>query len=608
MKNFNNKKRKRILGKEEKETIPYFKFQKVDCFIPIETKYEKSRKDLLNNKIIDNIILNNNIEPEIAYKYLSKYFQKSNKFEYLKEALTSEYYKDLFKNEQSNPLTIILKIFNEIINKNETEFNKILKNIKFIGYNLPLIYGIERVRFNYYLWLIKKRIKYNNVFANDLSNFSYYLKFLNNLNHEEKCNQKEIDMIFYQFILEITENVYQNSIKVYRIPTFYNKINPEFTELKNIEKDTFIGNLTNIKNENFVKKLNDSEYYVTNGIESTTINEKNYNIEKLANDINDYRYYPLQLLLYRNESINYYYTHNKTFIEREENELFNSFKNYFFEFITSINFKNVFSISEYKYAREFLKNKEIKNILLNDKYFKFIPIYNEIFSGFTNKDILLTTISAYPSIVKIFPTIYDKEAYNDIKNFCLLMSIGEKFLTLLHEQVIHFIYGYLHHLTNKDYIKDSPKSLKQRIKEDNEENEESEENEDDNVDDGGYFFEIQLFGHIIRELTIMNVIALLDGESTKKTNHEFKEIFNSNLNKKKLMNMIKNCSGFLKEFLKYRPINFDNIFKIIKNLKSACIYAKGKTEPYIELPIYINFDYIKLREKKKETINLEEKK
>ncbi len=230
MKNFNNKKRKRNHGKEEKETIPYFKFQKVDCFIPIETKYEKSRKDLLNNKIIDNIILNNNIEPEIAYKYLSKYLQKSNKFEYLKEALTSEYYKDLFKNEQSNPLTIILKIFNEIINKNETEFNKILKNIKFIGYNLPLIYGIERVRFNYYLWLIKKRIKYNNVFANDLSNFSYYLKFLNNLNHEEKCNQKEIDMIFYQFILEITENVYQNSIKVYRITTFYNKINTECTE------------------------------------------------------------------------------------------------------------------------------------------------------------------------------------------------------------------------------------------------------------------------------------------------------------------------------------------------------------------------------------------
>ena len=81
-------------------------------------------------------------------------------------------------------MTLILKIFNEIINKNEKEVNKILKtNIKFIEYNLPLIYGIERVRFNYYLWLIKTKINYDVHFAEQMSEFSDLLKFLNSLNN-----------------------------------------------------------------------------------------------------------------------------------------------------------------------------------------------------------------------------------------------------------------------------------------------------------------------------------------------------------------------------------------------------------------------------------------
>ncbi len=573
-------------------------------FVSIETKYEESLKDLSNNKNIDVIIQKNNINPEINFKYLSQqHLKDSNNYEYLKEALTSQYCKKLYNNKRrNNPFKKILDIFDDIINKKKEEVKKHLNGINFIGYNLPLIYGIERVRFNYYLWLISSKINYDDEFAGELSKFSFYLDYLRNLNKEKKCDQNEIDMIFYQFILEIIEVVYPFTINIYY--NIYNKINRDFIELKTIKKGSYI-NLLNSQQTYHVQKIKQNEYYVTNGIERKNIKEKDYNIEKLANDINNNPFYPLDLLLYRNESINRYYSENKTNIERLG--LFDYFKEYFFIFIKSNICRDVFSKDDYKYVNELLNNDDFKEVLLNEKYLKFIPFYNDLYAGFTNKDLLLTTVSAYPSLV-IIHIKKVKNVYEDFKNFCLLMAIGEKFLALVHEQLIHFIYGYLHHLTNKDYIKDSPKSLKKRIIEDNEENEESEENEDDNVDDGGYFFEIQLFGHIIRELTIMNVIALLDGESTKKTNHEFKEIFNSNLNKIKLMNMIKNCSGFLKEFLKYRPINFDNIFKIIKNLKSACIYAKGKTEPYIELPIYINFDYIKLREKKKETINLEEKK
>ena len=590
MKKCINNKRKRSNEEEEKWENFQFDFigKKKKSFVPIEAKYEQSLNDLFNKKKIDDIIIKNNIEPEIVYNFLIKNLNKSNQYQYLKEALTTNYFKLLFYNEkQINPFKKILTVFKEIINKNETNVNEILNNIDFIGYNLPLIYGIERVRFNYYLYLIKNKIIYDNDFAEQLSKFSYYLNYLNGLNYDRKNDQKEIDMIFYQFILEITEVVYQGAMNLDNIPTIYNKINPDFIELKNKNINTLIGCVTDEKNNHFVKKLNDEEYYITNEIENAIITEKNYNIGKLANDINNYPYYPLNLLLYRNESINYYYSKNKTFIEREKKELYDSFKNYFFEFINSENFKSVFLNSEYKYAREFLNNNNYKKILLNDKYFKFIPFYSDIFSGFTNKDLLLTTISAYPNIVKIIPKKLAKNHYKDVKNFCLLMAIGEKFLNLLHEIPIHFIYGYLHHLTDIDNIKHSPKRTNLQEKKENEKNEDG-----IILKDGGHFFEKQLFGNIIRELTITNVIALLDGQSTMKTNEEFRKIFNADLNINELSKMIKQSSGFLKVFLTYFNINFENIFNAIKDLNKSFISTKGKREPYIEIAFNNTYDYI----------------
>ena len=585
-----NKKRKRTEENENK-WINY-QLETIMTFVPIEVKYEESLNDLLNNGKIEEIITKNNIEPEIDYKFLLKNIKDSNKYNYLKEALTSEYYKKLFISEiQINPFTIILSVFNEIIKKNETEVNKILKNIKFIGYNLPLIYGIERVRINYYLWLIKTRIKYEEFFAKVLSKFSIYLQFLNSLNHIDKCDQKEIDIIFYQFILEIIEVIFPSDINLTLIPTIYNKLNPDYIELKNTKNGTFIED-TNDLYDNYVQKINNEKYLVSNGIDKTIINEKDYNIKKLAIDINNYPKYPLSLLLYRNESINYYYSHNKSYIERESKVLFDSFKEYYFEFIKSENLKSIFSQPEYKYAEEFLNNYNYKKILLNEKYVKFIPFYNEIYAGFTNKDILLTLISAYPSIVKMFPNKLDKDKQIDIKNFCFLMSIGEKFLTLLHEQSIHFIYGYLYHLTYIKNIYQSPKNEKKKKK--------KEDESEDEFEDGGYYFEKQLFGSKIKELTITNVIALFDGVSTMKTNKEFRNIFNADFNKKNLMNMIKNSKGFLKIFLENFPINFDYILEMIKKLKNCYINTKGTTEPFIERSsIYINFDYIKFRNSKK---------
>ena len=577
------RKEEKSKNKEEVVFIFEIEIKKKIKFVSIETKYEESLKDLSNNKNIDVIIQKNNINPEIDFKYLSQHLKNSNNYEYLKEALTSQYYKKLYNNKRrNNPFKKILDIFDDIINKKKEKVKQHLNGINFIGYNLPLIYGIERVRFNYYLWLISSKINYDDEFAGELSKFSFYLDYLRNLNKEKKCDQNEIDMIFYQFILEIIEVVYGTVTNIYYISNFYNKINPDFIELKTIKKNYYI-NLRNLKGTFYVQKIKQNEYYVTNGIEGKNIKEKDYNIEKLANDINNNPFYPLDLLLYRNESINRYYSENKTFIERLG--LFDFFKEYFFIFIKSKICRDVFSKDDYEYVNEFLNNDNFKKILLNEKYLKFIPFYNELYAGFTNKDLLLTTISAYPSIVIIKIKKSVQIAYEDFKHFCLLMAIGEKFLALLHEQLIHFIYGYLHHLTDINNISQSPKR--------EENNEENGNNKAYSSKDGGHYFEKQLFGKIMNQLTITNVVALLDGNSINKSKQEFRKIFNDDFNIQKINELIKNCSGFLRNFLNEYPINFDNIFKVIKNFDSCFISTKGNTEPYIKIPnLNYSNDYI----------------
>ena len=112
-------------------------------------------------------------------------------------------------------------------------------------------------------------------------------------------------------------------------------------------------------------------------------------------------------------------------MEREGDSLFKQFKEYFFKFIRSNICMEVLSKPEYKNIKKFILNKNLEHILLNKKYLKFIPFLSKLYGGYTNKDILLTVISAYPSIVELLPREYNTKKYKDINNFCLLMSIGD---------------------------------------------------------------------------------------------------------------------------------------------------------------------------------------
>lgn len=571
-------KRKRTDSFDDKDNWIDFKItygkNKINSYKPLEQREIESKYDLLKNKPIKEIINKNNIDSDIIISYLTKYSKYTKNINYLKEALKNEHYDKLFKDKRKNPFTLIIDFLENIVNKKSND--KILKNCIFIGYNMPLIYGVERVRMNHYLYLFaKKKIKYDAIFAKDLSKFNYFFKYLKKSNAEDICNENKLNVLFYQFILELTEVVYSRNIYINNIPNIYNKINTDFIELKDLPKNTLVGEITKEINDSYLIKLSNNDYKVSNGNEILNIKEKNYNLEKLSEDIKKYPFYPLNILLYRNESLEFYYSKNKNYIENENEKIFKSFKSYFFTFIKSKSFMEIFSTPQYKNVKEFINNKNAEKILLKDCYLKFIPFTTNLYSGFTNKDILLSVINAYPCIVENLSQKYVKEKYQDIKNFCFLMSIGEKFLTLLHEHSIHFIFGYLFHLTKIKGIEDSPKrTVKNKNKGKHE----------DLLNDGGHFFEREFFGQYISRLKITNVIALLDGESVKSTNNNFREIFNQEFNKKKLLKKINNCSGFLKVFIEEYPIDFNYIFNLIELKNDPFISARGEKEPYIEIP------------------------
>ena len=317
---------------------------KKEQFEPIEKKFEDSMNDLNKKKAINKIIQKNNINPNIIKLFLQNNLQTKKNFDYLKEALTSKQYKSLYKNKRrSNPFETILLFFDNLI-KNKSN-NSLMKNASFIGYNIPFIYGIERVRMNYYLYLLKdKNIQFSKSFINDLLSFQNFFNYLKTLNSEEECDKNEINMIFYQFILEITQVIYNKRINVIKIPTIYNKVNPNFIEYKDYKKNSLI-----VKEEDsYLKKRDNFNYIVSNGIETKNINEKNYNLELLADDLINYTSYPLNLLLYRNESINYYYSQGKNFMEREGDSLFKQFKKYFL------------NLSNQMFVWKFYQNQNIK--------------------------------------------------------------------------------------------------------------------------------------------------------------------------------------------------------------------------------------------------------
>ena len=121
-----------------------------------------------------------------------------------------------------------------------------------------------------------------------------------------------------------------------------------------------------------------------------------------------------------------------------------------------------------------------------------------------------------------------------------------KFIILLHEFLIHILYGYLYHISDKHIFSESPKKSNKRF------------------ECGGFLFEELFFGRKIGEISIQEVITVLNGDcldSFEKFKEQFKKDFEGINPKSKL----------LKNILKKYPVELDLNFpvRIIGNMKSS---------------------------------------
>ena len=142
--------------------------------------------------------------------------------------------------------------------------------------------------------------------------------------------------------------------------------------------------------------------------------------------------------------------------------------------------------------------------------------------------------------------IKNYEEYQNIKNLIFLFNVGMKFIILLHEFLIHILYGYLYHISDKHISSESPKKSNKRF------------------ECGGFLFEELFFGRKIGEISIQEVITVLNGDcldSFEKFKEQFKKDFEGINPKSKL----------LKNILKKYPVELDLNFpvRIIGNMKSS---------------------------------------
>ena len=203
--------------------------------------------------------------------------------------------------------------------------------------------------------------------------------------------------------------------------------------------------LKDIKDEKYplskylIKLDNNTNVLIKNWVEQIEINPKDYMLNTLINDIQNYPQYPLRTLLFRNESFQKF-KKDGGFLKKLG--LYEPFIKYLKEFIKSESIQEILSAPEYKNIKPLLSNDEYLDEILGEKHIKFLPF---IFSlkkyGYTNKDFLLSIININPYIV-IFPNSFyeEKNFNNELYFLSILFSLGVIFITCLHE-IIHLTYG-----------------------------------------------------------------------------------------------------------------------------------------------------------------------
>jgi len=430
---------------------------------------------------------------------------------------------------------IIVTNLNEKKEENKYNYTKLIhKNkLKFQKLNFPLITGIERLRVNYYRDLILEK---------DITdNCGLMEKYIKNMEKDEDIFNDSLNSIKFNsktFLLILMLTTIFESANDEHICNYFSK---KFLD------DDDNGNYTHIK------AIQNGEYEVTTIYETKTIDGKNYILSGLNDDIKDNKFIPLDFLLLRNESYEKFKNESeKGFIGQLG--LYESFINYIKFFINSNVIRQIFDNKDYyKNIRVLLFDDNYIKEMLDDTHFRFLPFYGtKNCFGYTNKDLMMCFINSVPEVPNKIK-MRKKEEVKNCYHICLLFSIGVKFVTSLHEFIIHLTHSYLHYFSNKklDSI-----SFKEEI----------------DQNDGGFHFERLLKGTSrFAFLNINSIITLLDGVSCTKDLSEFQKDLNAEIDIDTIIekNNKKQFKGFLGEFLKKYPIDF-NYFKEVKNITVSC--------------------------------------
>ena len=482
-----------------------------------------------------NLLKKNNI------KYIEdgKEWNYENNFEVLKNTLTSESYILLENKEPLNPLTLLVDLLKDIAT-NKSQYSNNIKYIKKYEYNFPLIEGTIGLRLHYYINYILD--------SNKKHMFHLLNKYISIMDTDPEINiidinEKKFNLKLYLLILHLCDIMNGNEIET---------LNNYF--LKGTSFSSIFIPITDK-----IQKLDDTNYIICNNFEQIKIKKEDYVISNLLDEINHNYLYPLKILLYRNESFQKW---KKDGGFLKELGLYEAFIDYFKYFIKSKCIYDILSESDYENIQTLIHNDNYLNeIFKDDKYIKFVPfIGTKTDFGFTNKEILLSVINIIPELTKYDSDLVYKY-YNEMFFIMILLSIGVKFITCLHEILIHFTSGYIHFISEKKISANSPKTKL-------------------NSKDGGYAFEEKLSGiNKFSKLTLQNIIALLDGETCNNNLKIFQEELQKQtdikeISKKKFEN------GFLGFF--FKKFNFSiHIFENEPKINDISVKCRSQDEFFV---------------------------
>ena len=565
----------------------------------MEYEAEKSKKKRW--EIIKNIIDLVEINPKYNYEFLklNQLYEKNDYEENLKQlgpTLSNEDFLNLTKTEQKNPSLELFDLLNLLL-KSEKEFDEKTKKIINNNYNIPLIEGNERIRINYYLRLFT----HFEIFLNDEQK-KYLLNKKNKISEEnknkldilkDKYDNTKIGIQYLKDIIPIMKNFFKNinleenkfNIKIFIFMLYITDIfvridktgdQPEFIKYlflkeidpkKELAENKSLTNIINIKeygvfpkNYGIKKKYNDEEidekdrekdrkmyeYEIYNQFESINFDGRNYIINNLSADFRKNAYIPLEVLLLRNQSLSYFEKNNKNFLNVNDN-IYIEFKKYFINFIKSKCVQEALEKDErYKNIINIIKDDDIINKFLDDKYLKSIPLFEFSGTGYTNKDLLVFCVTGFPCMIYRYATPQNNEDYNLLKGIIILFNIAMKLITTLHEMIIYLCFGYLNYITEGKISHESPKK-----------------NSKISERDGGLFFEQILFGKKYTKITLYEVLVILNGDcfdSIEKLQENLRDEFN--------LDNFEIKSSFLKLIMKEFSINLKKIKKN-KNVQST---------------------------------------